>query len=437
MPRNSLRAVCVAVLAGLSAACTDNPPADSASAGSGALMAFTGAVIIDGTGAPAVKDGVLVVSEGRIQAVGPASEVEVPQGAMRINLEGAYVVPGFVNAHGHVGVSDGLVGETGAHTRDNVLRQLSLYARYGITTVVSLGDPGTETLPLRAAQQDASLTRARIYGSGPVLTPSSPEEAVRDVVRMAAAKVDWLKVRVDDALGNAQKMPPDVYGALMSAAREHDLPVAGHVVYLEDAKELLRRGVNLLAHSVRDAAVDDELIRLMRERDVCITPTFTREVSVFAYADRPAFFDDPFFLAEANPEVVTDLQRPERQAAVRNSAAARYYREALPLAQSNMMALHNAGVRVAMGTDTGPVARFQGYFEHLEMQMMHEAGMSPADVLVASTGRAAACMGLTDVGTLEPGKWADFVVLERNPLEDILATRAIREVRVAGNRIAP
>ncbi|MGI8739975.1 MAG: amidohydrolase family protein [Gammaproteobacteria bacterium] len=104
-----------------------------------------------------------------------------------------------------------------------------------------------------------------------------------------------------------------------------------------------------------------------------------------------------------------------------------------PLAKRNMMALHEAGVRIAFGTDSGP--RFQGYFEHLEMTMMADAGMDPADILLTATGPAADCMQLDDVGPLEPGQWADFVVLTRNPLKDIHNIHSIDSVWIGGNRV--
>jgi imidazolonepropionase-like amidohydrolase len=316
-----------------------------------------------------------------------------------------------------------------------VLAQLALYARYGVTTVVSLGDPGTHTLPLLATRDSPALRHARLYTSGPVIAPDTAAEAVREVEQLAALGVDWLKFRIDDALGRAPKMSPEVYGPLIETAHAYGLPVAVHIVDLEDAKESLLRGVDLIGHSVRDLPVDDELIALMRMRGVCLSPTLTRELSVFVYAERPEFFDDPFFLAEADPQVLEQLLDPERQAAVRNSPAAAYFREALPLAERNMVALHNAGVGIAMGTDSGPVSRFQGYFEHIEMQMMQDAGMSARDVLLSATGTAARCAGLEEVGTLQPGRWADFIVLDEDPLADVSAMRTIREVRVAGNRV--
>jgi imidazolonepropionase-like amidohydrolase len=243
--------------------------------------------------------------------------------------------------------------------------------------------------------------------------------------------VDWAKIRVDDFLGRAEKMPPATYAEVIEHARAHDLPLTAHLVELEDAKGLVRAGADVLGHSVRDAHVDDELIALMRERNVCLHPTLTRELSTFVYAERPAFFDDPFFLRDADPAVLRELERPERQAQYRDEAAA-WYRAALPTAERNMIALHEAGVRIAFGTDSGPPGRFQGYFEHLELEMMQDAGMAPRDILLAATRDAAACMRLPELGTLTAGSWADFVVLTADPLADIRNTRSIESVWIGG-----
>lgn len=399
------------------------------------VQAFVGATLLDGTGDAAVDDAVLLVREGRVLDAGSADAVEVPEEARVEDLSGRHVLPGFVNAHGHVGTADGL--ETGGevHTRENVLRQLELYAHYGVTSVVSLGDPGEETLRARDEAGDEGPGRARVWTSGPVLNPGDPEEAEEAVAQHADRGVDWIKFRVDDFLGQAEKMQPEVYGAILDAARDHGIPVAAHMVELGDARDLLERGVDVLAHSVRDDEVDEAFLDAMTEADACLTPTFTREVSTFVYASRPEFFDDPFFLETADPEVLDELTSAEYQSSVAESESAAYFREALPTAMENMVATHEAGGHVALGTDSGPPARFQGYFEHMEMEMMQEAGMPPEDVVHAATGRAADCMGLDDVGTLEEGRWADFVVLDADPTEDITATRSLAGVWIAGERV--
>jgi imidazolonepropionase-like amidohydrolase len=238
---------------------------------------------------------------------------------------------------------------------------------------------------------------------------------------------------VDDGLGTREKMPPEASAAVIDESHRHGLPHASHMVTLEDAKRVLRQGADILAHSVRDLPVDDEFVALLRDGDRCITLTLTREVSTFIYAERPAFFDDPFFLEHADPEVLAELQRPEVQAEY-TGRAPDYYRQALPLATENMVRLHGAGVRVAMGTDSGPPARFQGDFEHMEMAMMQEGGMTPLDVLRSATEHAAACMRLESLGHLTPGHWADFVVLGADPLQDVAHLRQIEGVYLAGER---
>jgi imidazolonepropionase-like amidohydrolase len=229
-----------------------------------------------------------------------------------------------------------------------------------------------------------------------------------------------------------------VYRAVIDRAHARGLRVAAHIFYLADAKDLLRAGVDFLAHSVRDADVDRELIDLMKARGVCLSPTLMREVSTFVYESRPAFFDDPFFRREADPAIMTALEAPERQKSVAASASAQAYKKALEVARRNLKALHDAGVRLAFGTDSGPPGRFQGYFEQLELEELVKSGLTPMQALSAATGTAAGCMGLAEaVGTLQPGRYADFVALSRNPLDDIRHTRTIESVWVAGNRVPP
>jgi imidazolonepropionase-like amidohydrolase len=231
-------------------------------------------------------------------------------------------------------------------------------------------------------------------------------------------------------------MPPEVYRAVIDEAHRLGLRVAAHIFYLEDAKALLRAGVDMIAHSVRDRDIDDEFIQLMKARGVPYVPTLTRELATFVYESTPQFFTDPLFLREADPAVVARLREPARQETTRTSASGRAYKAALVVAKRNLKRAADAGVLIAMGTDSGAFPeRFEGYFEHLEMEMMAEAGLTPAEILRAATVNAARALGVEGVGRLTPGSWADFVVLDRNPLEDIRHTRSIASVWIAGNRV--
>lgn len=403
-----------------------------AMAGEGTL-AFVGARIIDGTAAEPLEDGVLVISNGRIRAVGPRSDVTIPEGAEVIDVSGKTIMPGLVNAHAHVGGTLGLEG--GHYNTENLLRQLGLYARYGVTTINSLGGDGEEGFALRNSQNNKDLNRARLLVAGSVVSGDS-EQAIRaEVNRNADMGANYIKVRVDDSLGATQKMPRDLFDALLDQAHIRRLPLAVHLFYLNDAKYILSKGADMVAHSIRDLPVDQEFIDLIKQKNKCYVPTVTREISTFIYESEPEFFSDPYFLKEVDPAVIEELRSPERQARMQNSRSAQDYKKGLDVAMANIGALYKGGVKIAMGTDTGLPGRFQGYFEHLEMHMMVEAGMSPMDAIRASTGIAADCINQGDVGTLEPGKWGDLIVMAANPAEDIKNTKSIESVWIAGNQV--
>lgn len=393
---------------------------------------FRGARVVQADGA--IGAATIAVRDGRVTEIGTA--VRPPVGVPVVNLAGKFVVPGFISAHAHVSDIDGL--RPRAYTEANTLRQLGVFARHGITTVWSLGGEQAPAFAARDGQGVGSLDRARIYVAGPIVAGASPDAARAAVARVAALKGDVVKIRVDDNLGSGTKMAPEVYRAVIEEAHRLGLRVAAHIFYLEDAKALLRAGVDMIAHSVRDADIDDEFIQMMKARTVPYCPTLTRELATFVYESTPSFFADPLFLREADPALVAQLQEPARQDAMRQSKSAQAYKAALVVAKRNLKRAADAGVLIAMGTDSGAFPeRFEGYFEHLEMELMADAGLTPAQVLRAATVDAARAMRLDDVGRLATGAWADFVVLDRDPLADVRNTRAISSVWIAGNQVPP
>ena len=400
----------------------------------GGVKAFTGARVIDGTDRTPIDNATIVVRGGKIVAVGPGASVTVPAGAERIALTGKHVIPGLVNAHGHVGNTVGM--EQGKYSADNVLRDLRTYAAYGVTTVYSLGDDQEAGFKARDTQNVPTLDRSRLYVAGPVLAPKTPDEARKQVGEVAAMKADIVKIRVDDNLGSTPKMAPEIYKAVIDEAHKKNMRVAVHLFYLEDAKAVLDAGADFIAHSVRDAEVDDAVIGMLKRRDVCYCPTLMREVSTFVYESTPVWFSDPLFLKHADAKTLEQLKEPARQTAMKNSRSAQRYKAGLEVANRNLKKLSDAGIKIAMGTDTGPPARFQGYFELMELELMAKAGLTPKQVIVSATRDAARCQKLNDVGTLEANKWADFVVLDADPLANISNTRKISAVYVAGNAVA-
>jgi imidazolonepropionase-like amidohydrolase len=387
-----------------------------------ATRAFTGATLVDGTDRAPVPNATVIVRDGRVVAAGPSVSVPVPAGAEVVLLHGKYLMPGLINTHGHV---------------TDPVKDLATYAAYGVTTVVSLGGEPEPVFAARAGQATPALARARVLVSGPVLNPRDAAEARTQVAGVARQRVDFVKIRVDDNLGTAARMSPDVYRAVITAAHEQGLRVATHLFYLADAKALLAAGADFVAHSVRDLDVDADFITALKASGKCYTPTLMREVSTFVYESTPDFFSDPEFLRWADTALVRTLRDPARQASVRASASAQRYKAALEVANRNLKRLSDAGVPIAMGTDTGPTGRFLGYFELLELERMVRAGLAPKQVLASATRDAARCMSLDrDLGTIEPGKWADMLVLDADPLADITNMRRIASVWIAGNRVA-
>jgi imidazolonepropionase-like amidohydrolase len=383
------------------------------------VKAFTGLTLIDGTDRPAVPNATVVVRDGKVVAAGVG--VAVPAGAERIALDGKFVMPGLVNAHGHV----------------NVPADLNTFAAYGVTTVFSLGGEPESVIAARAGQNSPSLNRSRVWVAGPVLSPRNAEEARTQVQGVSAIKADMVKIRVDDNLGTATKMTPEVYRAVITEAHRLGLRVAVHLFYLADAKDILASGGDFVAHSIRDTDVDDAVIAALKKGGTCVSPTLMREVSTFVYESTPEWFSDPLFIAHANKEWIASVIQPAAQERVRNSASAQRYKVALQVASRNLKKLLDAGVPIAMGTDTGPMGRFQGYFELMELELMAKAGLTPRQVLASATRDAARCMKIDgEVGTLTAGRWADFIALDANPLDNVSNVRKIHSVWIAGNRVA-
>jgi imidazolonepropionase-like amidohydrolase len=394
------------------------------------ITAFTGATIVDGSGGAPVADGVLLVQGQKVVAVGSRADVSIPQGATVVDVTGKTIVPGIINSHGHVGETKGIDG--GHYSRENVIDNLAIYARYGVTTVVSLGGNNAEAEPVGAVNDTAVVGHARLFMAGEVITGKTPEEALPVIDRNHAMGVDFMKIRVDDNLGTAEKMSEEVYRAVIQHTHELGYKIATHMYYLDDARKLLDAGTDMLAHSVRDVPVDEAFIEQLKARGIGYCPTLTREISTFVYGDTAKFFTDPFFLREYSTELIQPLLDPERQAQVSSNKNGQTYREHLPIAMATLKTLSDRGIPILFGTDSGIPTRFKGYFEHLELEMMAEAGLTPMQIIVAASRDAAKYMGLQDLGTLSPGHYADFIILDANPLEDIKNMREIDRVFVGG-----
>jgi len=416
----------------------------------GEVQVLKNFTLIDGTGGQPVTSAAMIVDNGRIAWVGPAARLKPPAGAETVDLSGRFVMPGIVNLHGHVGNTVDLRQDAKFYSRESVQKNLAIYASYGVTTVLSLGTDQDAIFQIREEQRAGRPGVARVYTAGqglvfrggygglPGVTPevATPAEADAAVERLSKKGVDIVKFWMDDHLGAQKKMPYEVAKAIIDGAHKRHLRVAAHIFYLEDARRLVDYGVDGLAHSVRDKDLDESLLALMKTRGTWqMAATLTREASMFIYAQTPAFAGDPFFARSVSPAVIETLKSPAYQKSMAADPHFAEYKGYLETAKRNLKTLANAGIPYGFGTDTGPPGRFPGYFEQWEMELMREAGLTPMQVIVAATGSAARFLGTKELGTLEPGRWADLVVLDRDPLSDIRNTRAIRSVYVAGKKV--
>lgn len=420
----------------------------------GETTVLTNFTLIDGTGRDPAANSAMIITDGRIAWVGPASALKKPPGAATSDLSGKFVMPGIMNMHGHLGNVVDFVQDPRNFTRENAEKQLKQYARFGVTSMVSMGSDQPLVFDIRKEQRAGRPHEARVFTaykgftgvSGyPTTAPGMkgiPFEVATnaqiddDVKQLAGLKVDLVKVWVDDELGRVKKIPLDLVKHIIADAHQYHLKAAAHIFYLEDARTLVNSGLDALAHSVRDKPVDEAFIAAMKRGGVYQIPTLSREASMFVYGSYSKMLDDPMFALAVSPAMLKTLKTAEFQKKSAADPDFKEYPQFLKTAQANLKRLHDAGVRIAFGTDTGVPKRIPGYFEHWEMQLMSEAGIPTRDIIVSASRTAAEYLGVSkDLGTLEKGKWADLIVLNRNPLEDIKNTRSIVSVMIAGNTI--
>jgi imidazolonepropionase-like amidohydrolase len=391
------------------------------------VTVLTHATVIDGAGAVPQKDVTIVMENGRIRDVGPSSKIPVPAGATVVDLTGKFIAPGIINAHGHVG----------AKTEP----QLRQYALYGVTTTTSMQTDPDEVVQVREAQKRGDLRGARVstvkYRFAPDPEVVTPEQARTKVDETVAAGADYIKVWVDSGFGTRAKLTPEFCAAVLEQARKHGKLTFGHAYELSDAKTLVERGLNVLAHNIRDREVDSEFIAVLKQRNVTLIPTLIRDEFLFAYGDAPAWIDDPFFQKFVPAERLAVLKTKIRDEQVKNPQRA-LIKAGFEMNKINLKKLSDGGVRIALGTDSGGAAdRFfiQGYSEHREMELMVQSGLTPMQVIQSFSKGASEALGIDkEFGTLAKGKTGDLLVLEKNPLDNIANMRTIQAIYLGGKK---
>ena len=377
------------------------------------VTAFEGARVIIGDGRPPIENATFLVSGNRITEVGRTGQVRVPAGATRVSLAGKTVMPAIVDTHTHL-----------SQTREMLTDDLKRRAFYGVGAAQSLGqDTGDAPFEIRANPIPGA---ARFFTAGRGITRPEPgrttapywvtseAEARKAVQELAVKKVDIVKIWVDDRLGTVMKMTPDLYTAVIDEAHKHSLRTIAHLYTLDDAKGLLRAGIDAFAHGVRDKVLDDEAVALYKgRRNLVVGPNMP---------DRGVAVDMSWLKDSIAP---AEWQKLQAAATDRPEVAAFWKIQAQNLAKINAV-----GVKIVVGTDGNTP-----WAPHVEMEDMVAAGMTPMQVLTAATKNGAEFLRIADMGTIEANKSADFIVLDANPLDDIRNTRKINAVYLKGAAI--
>ncbi|MGH9387648.1 MAG: amidohydrolase family protein, partial [Vicinamibacterales bacterium] len=376
-------------------------------------------------------------------------ELPVPAGADRIDLAGNTVIPALVDAHSHLGYMKGLTSGPQNYTRDNILDHLHRFAYFGVAASQAMGtDFGEMPFQLRdevlaGKYPDAARFLTAGRGLAPIAEISADnmrhaayavttEQGARAAVQeLALRKVKLIKTWVDDRGGTIKKLTPSLYRAIIDEAHKLKLRVAVHATQLTDAKELLRAGVDVFAHMI--TAVDEELVDLFTQHPntAVLTALGGPRRTIHAPWLTPPH---PLVIETVLPAQIKRLQ--DRLAAATPDELERG-RQAWARVVRGITRLNRAGVKIGVATDGGGQTgdQFVGWTMHAEMENLVAAGMTPAQVLVAATRTSAEILGLDELGTVAPGKSADFVVLDANPLDDITNTRRIGSVYLRGKLV--
>ncbi|WP_343669225.1 amidohydrolase family protein [Chitinophaga sp.] len=422
-------------------------------AGNPALL-LKNVTLIDGSGGAPILNTNLLIRGDTIAAIGDKMDAD---GAAVLDLSGKTIMPALISAHTHIGTLKDTANKGENYTRENILRQLKKYADYGVTNIQVMGTdrPMLFHTGLRDSSQNGLLPGARLHSAGygfgvpngapplamamdSVFRPASAQQVAAEMDSLAELKPSLVKIWVDDFNRKFPKMDTAIYQAIIKEAHKHHLRVAAHLYYLSDARSLVRAGVDVIAHSIRDSVIDDALIKEMRAKEVAYIPTLSLDEYAYIYARRPEWINDAFFKASLEPGVYEKITSPQYQENLKNAPDYERNVHAFETALKNVEKLYAAGILIAMGTDSGATpVRAQGFSEHLELELMVQAGLKPIAAITAATRNAASVLEIDGAfGTLATGKSADFMILNANPADDIKNTRKIFAVYKAGKLVS-
>jgi imidazolonepropionase-like amidohydrolase len=400
--------------------------------------AITGVRVIDGTGAPTRVETV-IISGNRIAAV--SDHAEIPAGAQVIDAAGQTLMPGLFDLHAHLNAS-------ATDAVDDIGKNLKAYLVCGVTSVNDYSVYGEMLAPLRAMQSSGVLVGPKVnfairfgtpeghgaeFGWGDYFTQlvSTPAEAHAAMKKILPYKPDVIKAFTDGwryGRGNdLTSMNLETLSAIVEDAHRAGIKVFTHTVTLNGAKIAARAGVDVLAHGIGDAAVDDELIALLKKSG-------TGYVSTLATYEPPTG-------RTLSPRLLSLLAPGDRQFAM-HTAGQRIPSSSSPTIrrwqylQENIRRLSAAGIPIGVGTDAGVGGTYHGWSTLHEMELLVASGLTPMQAITAGTATSARLVGEdNDRGTIAPGKIADLLLVKGSPDQNINEIENTSAVFLGGQQL--
>ncbi|MGH7587710.1 MAG: amidohydrolase family protein [Gemmatimonadota bacterium] len=437
----------------------------------GADTALVGATILDGTGGPAIDDGVLLFSGDTIECVGSRADCPVPDGAEIHDVTGKYLTPGLIDTHVHFsqtgwvdGRPDGLdlrerypYEELVADLRSNPGRFFASYLCAGVTGVFDVGGFRWTIDMARDAADDPAAPHIRAAGplishagldivstesdGGQFIMLTSAEAGRTGVRELAGLGADAIKVWYLAPPDSAWDEIEDRFRAVADETRSVGLPLIVHATELRTARVAVDAGAFMLVHSVDDEPVDEEFLALTRERGTIYAPTLLvgrnwgHAVVAAVTGDTVPEWDDPLSCVDEwtaeKLRAATELQELVSDEGITPEAIAAGRERSLrsrEVMTANLRRVHAAGISIVLATDAGNPLTLHGVSVHDELDAMEAAGIPPEDLLVMATRNGARALRRPDLGTLAAGQVADVLVLSEDPRESAAAFRALDAV---------
>ncbi len=407
-------------------------------------LALVGGMLIDGYDVPPVHHAAIVIEDNKIVLVGPAAEVAIPPDAEFIDTSGRVMMPGLIDVHVHLQILghgdydrwDPWIAKNNLVERVSEISAKQLLMA-GVTSAVDLGGTLKESLSVRDRIKSGAIPGPRMWMSGPWITrdlgdysPVLPNQILVDTPAQAAAAVDRLAAGGVDVIKAYVGLGPAHYKAIADSAHRHHLKVHAHVYDPVNVRDSFEAGIDVLTHvgSAGMPTYDPALVKAIAVKGTPVVVTAAHRAFLFpATVDFPERLQDPRLKEDFGPQIWEEVQN-----SLKGFQRLSYFSttdQEMRFSRASLGQWIEANATMGMGTDSGTPMNFHTEALWREMKAHVDVGMSPQRTICAATRVNAEILGRgKELGTIEPGKLADVIVVRGNPLFDITALANVEVV---------